>query len=108
MPQITSGPERIEAGWWDQGEVRRDYYIVRTSTGADLWVFRDLKTQAWYLHGFDEVGWQTIDETKPLPAGFDAYVVSAYHPMPEIPELNPVETVASPTRHRGNRPLAAP
>lgn len=52
MPQITSGPERIEAGWWDQGEVRRDYYIVRTSTGADLWVFRDLKTQAWYLHGF--------------------------------------------------------
>ena len=25
MPQIVSGPERIEGGWWDTGDVQRDY-----------------------------------------------------------------------------------
>jgi protein ImuB len=53
MPQITSGPERIESGWWDAGDMQRDYYIVRTSNGADLWVYRDLAENGqWYLHGF--------------------------------------------------------
>lgn len=53
MPQITSGPERIESGWWDAGDVERDYYIVRTRNGADLWVYRDLAQNGqWYLHGF--------------------------------------------------------
>ena len=48
----ASGPERIESGWWDGGDVRRDYYVVRTTQGADLWVFRDLADSNWYLHGF--------------------------------------------------------
>jgi len=53
IPQITSGPERIESGWWDANDVQRDYYIVRTSNGADLWVYRDLaRGGEWYLHGF--------------------------------------------------------
>ncbi len=53
IPQIKSGPERIESGWWDAGDVQRDYYIVRTSNGADLWVYRDLAGNGeWYLHGF--------------------------------------------------------
>jgi protein ImuB len=52
IPQVTAGPERIEGGWWDQGDLRRDYYIVRTSNGADLWVYRDLTDRSWYLHGF--------------------------------------------------------
>lgn len=53
VPQITTGPERIESGWWDSSDVQRDYYIVHTSTGADLWVYRDLaKDGEWYLHGF--------------------------------------------------------
>ena len=52
LPQITSGPERIESGWWDTGDVQRDYYVVRTTTGADLWVFRNLADSGWYLHGF--------------------------------------------------------
>jgi protein ImuB len=53
MPQITSGPERIEGGWWDDtGDLQRDYYVVRTSNGADLWIYRDLKNSGWYLHGF--------------------------------------------------------
>jgi protein ImuB len=52
MPQIASGPERIEAGWWDGGDVQRDYFIVRTSNGADLWVYQDLRDRSWHLHGF--------------------------------------------------------
>lgn len=53
MPQIVAGPERIEGGWWDTGDVQRDYYIVRLNTGADLWVYRDLGERGgWYLHGF--------------------------------------------------------
>lgn len=46
------GPERIEGGWWDSADVQRDYYVVRTSNGADLWVYRDLSAGGWYLHGF--------------------------------------------------------
>ena len=52
LPSAISGPERIESGWWDSGDVQRDYFIVRTSSGADLWIFRDLSTDSWHLHGF--------------------------------------------------------
>jgi protein ImuB len=53
LTSLVSGPERIESGWWDGRDVQRDYYIVRTSSGAELWVFRDLaRNGAWYLHGF--------------------------------------------------------
>jgi len=47
-----AGPERIESGWWEDNDVQRDYYIVRTNAGADLWVFRDQRDSSWYLHGF--------------------------------------------------------
>jgi protein ImuB len=51
--KLLSGPERIEGGWWDSSDVQRDYYIVRTSNGENLWIFRDLsKKNDWYLHGF--------------------------------------------------------
>lgn len=53
IPQIKSGPERIESGWWDAGDAQRDYFILHTSNGADLWVYRDLAGNGeWYLHGF--------------------------------------------------------
>jgi len=52
LPTIGAGPERIEAGWWDGGDVRRDYFVVRTGSGATLWVFQDLGTGRWHLHGF--------------------------------------------------------
>ena len=42
---------------------------------------------AWYLHGFGDVGYQTIDPTQPLPAGFDAYIVSASTDPPAIPTV---------------------
>lgn len=53
--QLMSGPERIEAGWWEPGTVTRDYFIAADITGALLWVFRERPVNgadaAWYLHG---------------------------------------------------------
>lgn len=53
--QLVSGPERIEAGWWEPGTVTRDYFIAADTTGALLWVFRERPVKgadaAWYLHG---------------------------------------------------------
>ncbi len=46
------GPERIESGWWEDKEIRRDYYIARDTTYRKLWIFRDLMQNRWYLHGY--------------------------------------------------------
>jgi hypothetical protein len=27
--ELEQGPERIESGWWDGRDVRRDYYVAR-------------------------------------------------------------------------------
>ncbi len=48
---LERGPERIESGWWDGGDVRRDYYRASNPQGAMLWVYTDLRTRAWYLQG---------------------------------------------------------
>jgi protein ImuB len=48
---LGGGPERIETGWWDGRDIRRDYYIARNRRGMRLWVFRDYRESAWYLHG---------------------------------------------------------
>jgi protein ImuB len=47
----TWGPERIETGWWRGGCVRRDYYQVETTRGERYWLFRELNTGRWFLHG---------------------------------------------------------
>ena len=31
--RIVSGPERLESGWWDGEDARRDYYVLETSRG---------------------------------------------------------------------------
>jgi protein ImuB len=50
--EIEGGPERIESGWWDGHDVRRDYYVARTRAGVRLWVFRERTTEGrWFLHG---------------------------------------------------------
>jgi protein ImuB len=49
---LECGPERIETGWWDGDDIRRDYYVARNGRGARLWVYQDLRGMAdWYLHG---------------------------------------------------------
>jgi protein ImuB len=30
---VLAGPERIESGWWDGGDTRRDYYVADTAAG---------------------------------------------------------------------------
>ena len=50
--EILTGPERIESGWWDGRDCRRDYYVVRDARGSMLWVFHEYKPRrGWYLHG---------------------------------------------------------
>jgi protein ImuB len=41
--------ERIASGWWDGGDVTRDYYFLRTANGAGFWIYRD--DSGWFLHG---------------------------------------------------------
>jgi protein ImuB len=49
---LVAGPERIESGWWDDGDVERDYYVALDHEGARLWVFRERRApHGWYLHG---------------------------------------------------------
>ncbi len=47
--ELLAGPERIETGWWDGAEVRRDYFVARAGASL-LWIYRD--AQGWRLHGF--------------------------------------------------------
>jgi protein ImuB len=50
--RILAGPERIESGWWDGRDCRRDYFIVQDADGGTLWAFREYKPRpGWYLHG---------------------------------------------------------
>ena len=37
--RLLAGPERIESGWWDGGDVRRDYYRVETDSGQCGWAY---------------------------------------------------------------------
>jgi protein ImuB len=37
--RVLAGPERIESGWWDEGDQRRDYYVIETRDGQRAWAF---------------------------------------------------------------------
>lgn len=43
--------ERIESGWWDGGDVRRDYTTLDIN-GGRAWVYREIESGRWYLHGW--------------------------------------------------------
>lgn len=46
------GPEKIDAGWWDDEPVSRSYFRARSSVGALGWIFRDhSQPGTWHLHG---------------------------------------------------------
>ena len=45
------GPERIQTAWWTDKPCHRDYFRAITETGGELWIYRDLQTGLWYLHG---------------------------------------------------------
>ena len=63
--RILAGPERIESGWWDERDQRRDYYLVETRGGQRAWAFVEAGTASaidprhatrvtvgWMLHGW--------------------------------------------------------
>ncbi|MDZ4661172.1 MAG: hypothetical protein SGJ18_06080 [Pseudomonadota bacterium] len=45
------GPERLSGEWWNE-MFSREYYRVATDTGEQLWVYKDLPTHQYYLHGY--------------------------------------------------------
>jgi protein ImuB len=51
--RFEAGPERIESGWWDGGDVVRDYYVASTRAGVRLWIYREPAGEGvrWLLHG---------------------------------------------------------
>ena len=52
---LRDGPERIESGWWDGGDVRRDYFVAENPQGEIVWIYRDhrygIDDGEWFLHG---------------------------------------------------------
>ena len=51
--RIVSGPERLESGWWDGADARRDYYVLETSRGQRAWAFVPPgECDGWMLHGW--------------------------------------------------------
>ena len=50
--------ERLEHAWWDDDDensrdsIRRDYYFAVSSEGQCLWIFQDLMTDEYFLHGY--------------------------------------------------------
>jgi protein ImuB len=51
--RLLAGPERIESGWWDGGDVQRDYYVIETHLGQHAWAFCAPGTVGpFMLHGW--------------------------------------------------------
>ncbi|MFK7855429.1 MAG: DNA polymerase Y family protein [Granulosicoccus sp.] len=50
--ELHTLPERIENGWWDDTDVRRDYFIGSTTSGTYYWLYqlRHNPEQLW-IHG---------------------------------------------------------
>jgi protein ImuB len=55
---LHDGPERIESGWWDGNDVRRDYFVAESPSGGRIWIYRDGRRGfgegdgAWFVQGF--------------------------------------------------------
>ncbi|WP_110650785.1 Y-family DNA polymerase [Salinicola peritrichatus] len=52
VARLLAGPERIESGWWDGGDIRRDYYLAEWTDGRHAWVWREPGGEGLYLHGW--------------------------------------------------------
>ncbi|WP_040263348.1 Y-family DNA polymerase [Pseudomonas massiliensis] len=50
--KCLAGPERIESGWWDGADVRRDYFRLRSPSGRQAWVYRSVGDDALWLQGW--------------------------------------------------------
>ncbi|WLH54359.1 Y-family DNA polymerase [Pseudomonas tolaasii] len=51
--QVLMGPERIESGWWDGADIRRDYYLIQTRAGQQGWAYRTVgQNDGLWLQGW--------------------------------------------------------
>ena len=51
--RLLSAPERIESGWWDDADVRRDYVVAELDDGQHAWLYREAGNHGpWMLHGW--------------------------------------------------------
>ncbi len=46
-----NGPERIQTDWWNDSPVHRDYYRVTVQSGSTFWIYLDITSDTWHLHG---------------------------------------------------------
>jgi protein ImuB len=53
---LRDGPERIESGWWDGHDFRRDYFVAEDPGGSIVWLYRDHRYGTddgeWFMHGW--------------------------------------------------------
>lgn len=50
--KMIAGPERIEAGWWNDQTAARDYYVAQGTDTSCYWIYLERTQDArWYLHG---------------------------------------------------------
>lgn len=52
--RLTQGPERLESGWWMDGQhEQRDYFIATDAAQCRYWIYRQRGSDnpRWFLHG---------------------------------------------------------
>ncbi|MDD2989763.1 MAG: DNA polymerase Y family protein [Zoogloea sp.] len=52
---LLTGPERIEAGWWDgpAATINRDYFVARSHDDCLVWIFQERQPpHGWFIHGY--------------------------------------------------------
>jgi protein ImuB len=50
--KMIKGPERVEAGWWDDQLAARDYFIAQANDKSCYWIYLERTHEMkWYLHG---------------------------------------------------------
>jgi hypothetical protein len=47
----VAGPDRVSGGQWEDGYVR-EYFRCVNAHGTLVWLYRDVRSGAWYLHGW--------------------------------------------------------
>lgn len=47
---LAVGPERLVGHWWEDS-IARDYYLARRQDNVAVWVYQDLHSKQWYVHG---------------------------------------------------------
>jgi hypothetical protein len=46
------GPERVSGGEWEGDHFAREYFRCVTREGTMVWIYRNVRRNDWYLHGW--------------------------------------------------------